>query len=367
MGKLTKKINLAIVFGGRSAEHEVSVISARNIFEAIDKKKYDITLIGIDRLGQWRFVDGEDLLSEADILDKQKKAGKNNFLAYPYTKEGNFFIKTGTGEKKIDVVFPVLHGTYGEDGSIQGLLKMFNVPFVGPSVLGSAIGMDKDISKRILRDAGIPIAKFVAFDRSEMGEISFAKTKKMLGLPVFVKPANLGSSVGINKVKDEIGFVRAVKEAFAYDDKIIIEENIRGKEIECSIIGNEAPMASIIGEIIPNHDFYSYEAKYLDQNGSRMSIPANISKPIAERIRKMAIKVFKTLCCEGMGRVDFFLTEMGDIFVNEINTIPGFTSVSMYPKLLEKTGISYPNLIDKLIGLAIKRKLREDNLRVAKS
>jgi D-alanine-D-alanine ligase len=275
-------------------------------------------------------------------------------------------LQIGKLKKKIDVVFPVMHGTFGEDGTIQGLFKIFNVPFVGPNVLGSAICMDKDVAKRLLRDAGIPTAKFLVFREDQKKEISFEKIKKELGFPFFVKPANLGSSIGISKVKNENDFSLAIKEAFLYDSKIIIEENISGKEIECSVLGNENPLVSVLGEIIPAHEFYSYDAKYLDANGAKMAIPAKIPLPVAKKIQALAKKTFQTLCCEGMGRVDFFLTKDNQIFVNEINTIPGFTSISMYPKLWEKTGIPYSQLIDTLIDLAIKRHNGENKLKINK-
>jgi len=263
------------------------------------------------------------------------------------------------------VVFPILHGPFGEDGTIQGLLKILDIAFVGPGVLGSAINMDKDVSKRLLKEAGLPTSKFLVFQKNQEQDISFEKIERELKIPFFVKPANLGSSVGISKVKDKKDFIKAVKEAFRFDNKIIIEEGIEGKEIECSVLGNEKPVASALGEIIPTHDFYSYDAKYFDEDGARMAIPANISEEVVGKIQEMAIQVFKTLCCEGMGRVDFFLTEDNKIFVNEINTIPGFTPISMYPKLWAESGISYSELIDKLIQLAIDRKEREDRLKMS--
>jgi len=263
----------------------------------------------------------------------------------------------------LDVIFPVLHGPFGEDGTVQGLLKLANIAFVGAGVLGSAIGMDKDVMKRHLRDARIPIARFLVMNRYSSKEIDFDDARDQLGLPLFVKPANLGSSVGIHKVKDREEFERAVRDALNYDNKILIEECIRGREIECSVLGNEDPIASVPGEILPRHEFYSYEAKYLDENGAALEIPAKLPPATSERIRQLAIKTFSVLCCEGMARVDFFLRNDGEIIVNEINTIPGFTRISMYPKLWEATGISYSELIDKLIELAIERFEREKRLK----
>jgi D-alanine-D-alanine ligase len=265
----------------------------------------------------------------------------------------------------IDVVFPVLHGPFGEDGTVQGLLKLFNVPFVGASVLGSAIGMDKDVMKRLLRDAGIPIPDFLVFHKESIDEIDFEQVKKQLGLPLFIKPANLGSSVGIHKVKDESQFMPAILDAFQYDVKILIEEYIKGREIECSVLGNENPIVSIPGEIIPQHEFYSYEAKYIDEKGASLEIPAKLSPEIIKQIQDVALRAFKALCCEGMARVDFFLRNEKEIFVSEINTIPGFTKISMYPKLWEASGIPYTELIDKLIQLALERFEREKKIKIS--
>lgn len=316
----TKKIKIGVLFGGKSAEHEVSLQSAKNVINALDQSKYQITSIKI------------------------KKDGKFNLEIV----------------KKFDVIFPVMHGPFGEDGSMQGLLKLAGVPFVGPSVLGSALGMDKDVMKHLFREAGIPIGKFLTFFAGD--KISFKEVKNKLGLPVFVKPANLGSSVGINKVKNEKDWKYALSDAFKYDSKIVVEENINGREIECSVLGNENPIASIPGEIIANQEFYSYNAKYIDE-GSVAEIPAKIDKETAKEIQALAIKVFKVLNCEGMGRVDFFLKKNGDVIVNEINTIPGFTQISMYPKLWEASGLPLPKLLDRLIDLAIERFKREQKLK----
>jgi D-alanine-D-alanine ligase len=348
-----KKIHVALLFGGKSAEHEVSIRSAQSIYNVLDKSKYKITLIGIDKNGAWLSLNTQQFLSSKVIIsDKQ----------IPTYSVDNLF---QTGKPKVDVVFPVLHGPFGEDGTIQGLLKLANVPFVGAGVLGSAVGMDKDVAKRLLRDAGLPNAKFHIYNEYERKTITFEKVRKDLGLPLFVKPANLGSSVGISKVHNNAEFVKAINSAFQYDSKLLIEEYIKGREIECSVLGNEKPIASVCGEIIPNHEFYSYEAKYLDDNGAALSIPAKISKPIMSKIRTLAIKAFMVLCCEGMARVDFFLKENGEIYINEINTIPGFTSISMYPKLWEESGIPYRKLINTLITLAIDKHNKEQKLKTS--
>jgi D-alanine-D-alanine ligase len=318
--KNKKKLKIGVLFGGKSAEHEVSIVSARNIIKALDKNKYQISSIKISRNG---------------VFDL-------NAL------------------KKMDVIFPVLHGPYGEDGSMQGLLKILNLPFVGASVLGSALGMDKDVMKRLLKEARIPIGKFITICAGE--KIPFKKVVKILGLPVFVKPANMGSSVGISKVKSEKEWAKALKDAFKYDTKIVIEEMIYGKEIECSVLGNEKPLASIPGEIIANQEFYSYNAKYID-TGSVAEIPAKLPKNIIKKVQELAIKVFKTLNCEGMGRVDSFVKKNGKVIVNEINTIPGFTAISMYPKLWEASGIPLSKLLDRLIDLALERFKRERKLK----
>ncbi|MES2315420.1 MAG: D-alanine--D-alanine ligase family protein [Patescibacteria group bacterium] len=316
--KKPRKISIGVLFGGKSAEHDVSVVSARNVISALNKNKYKVTPIKIG-------------------------------------KEGNFNFEP---LKKLDVVFPVLHGPFGEDGSMQGLLKLAGVPFVGPGVLGSAVGMDKDVMKRLLRDAKVPIGKFITVRSGE--KMNFDKVKKELGLPLFIKPANMGSSVGISKVKGKKDFDKAVKLAFKFDTKIVIEKNIKGREIECAVLGNDKPKASVLGEIIPVGDFYSYDAKYVDDSKTlvKVKLPENIKK----KIQVMAIKVFQVLECEGMSRVDFFLTPSGQIFVNEINTIPGFTGISMYPKLWEASGVPTTVLLDKLIHLAMQRHKGEAKL-----
>lgn len=266
------------------------------------------------------------------------------------------------------MVFPVLHGPYGEDGSIQGLLKLANIPFVGSGVLGSAVGMDKDVMKRLLRDAEIPIADFLSFTCHNKKTINYKSIADKLGLPLFIKPANLGSSVGISKVNDENGFFMAIENAFQYDRKIIIEENITGREIECSVIGNDNPIASLPREIISNtenHEFYSYEAKYIDENEAVLQIPAKLSQEKIEEVKELAILTYKVLCCEGMARVDFFMRQNGELIVNELNTIPGFTAVSMYPKLWEASGKSYTQIITYLIELALKRFEEERQLKTS--
>jgi len=365
---MKKKIKVAILFGGKSAEHEVSLQSAKSVYEALDKNKYEPVLVGIDKQGKWQLQDrAKYLLNETNpkLIALNKRAGECVALV-PGEQSKQLLTMEGKGEARgVDVVFPVLHGTFGEDGTMQGLLKLMDLPFVGPSVLGSAIGMDKDAAKRLLHDAGIPIAKFITFRAHEKKDIDFRKVAKQLGLPLFVKPANLGSSVGISKVKDEKSFWRAIDDAFKYDSKILIEEFIKGREIEVAVLGNEHPRASVPGEVVPTHEFYSYEAKYIDENGALLNIPAKLPKPVVKKVQELAVRTFKTLECEGMGRVDFFVTKSGKAYVNEINTIPGFTKISMYPKLWEHSGIKYPDLIDRLITLAMERFEREKKLKTS--
>ena len=363
---MSKKIRVAILFGGKSAEHEISLISARNIVEAMNKTKYEIVAIGIDKQGQWFFDEGQRLLGGGKKAQVKLTRRSGSTAVVPGAKKSPLIQlapRRALGE--VDVVFPVLHGPFGEDGTVQGLLKLANVPCVGAGVLGSAVGMDKDVMKRLLRDAQIPIAKFLAFERATEHEIKFANIKRVLGLPVFVKPANLGSSVGISKVSHRNQFDGAVREAFRYDNKILIEENIRGREIECSVLGNEHPIASLPGEIITGHDFYSYDAKYIDEKGAQLVIPAKLPESITKKVQAFAIRSFKVLCCEGMARMDFFLSDHREIFVNEINTIPGFTKISMYPKLWAASGIAYGELIDRLIRLALERFRRERSLKTS--
>ncbi len=356
----SKKIRVGIIFGGKSAEHEVSLQSAKNIIDAMDKNKYEITMIGIDKSGRWFRSGQSNFLLNATNPKLIKLNKENNNAIIPANNSGQL-INIESGESaKLDVIFPVLHGPFGEDGTIQGLLKLAGIPFVGAGVLGSAVGMDKDVMKRLFCQAGLPTPKFLVFTHSQ--KINFNKVKKELGLPLFIKPANLGSSVGVSKVKNEKEFQTAIAKAFKYDSKILVEEYIKGREIECSVLGNENPVASIPGEILPQHEFYSYEAKYIDEHGAVIAIPAKISRSKIKEIQKLATACFKVLCLEGMARVDFFLTESGNIYINEANTIPGFTRISMYPKLWEASGISYSKLIDALIKLAIERFNRETKL-----
>ena len=361
---MKKKLRVALLFGGKSAEHEISLISARNIVDAMDKNKYEIVSIGIDKQGRWFFDEGARLLLDRTQTKVEFHDLKNVGAVLPGASNTPMVrSSSGVAIGAVDVVFPVLHGPFGEDGTVQGLLKLANIPFVGAGVLGSAVGMDKDVMKRLLRDAGIPIARFMVLDSAAKSKISFTRVRRELGLPVFVKPANLGSSIGISKAARPSEFARAVKKAFRYDSKILVEENITGREIECAVLGNEKPRASVPGEIITGHNFYSYDAKYIDDKGARLVIPAQLPGAVAQRVQELSVQTFKILCCSGMARVDFFLRGRNEIFVNEINTIPGFTAISMYPKMWGASGLSYGRLIDRLIQLALQRSRAEKRLR----
>jgi D-alanine-D-alanine ligase len=360
---MKKKLKIGLIFGGKSGEHEVSLISARSIFEALDKKKYDVVLIGISKKGDWHLGNPEDFW--IDHHDpKAIRLNLQSLQIMAVNKEGKVFLtRNGKNLSHVDVFFPITHGTFGEDGCLQGFLELLNAAYVGPNVLGSAVGMDKDVMKRLFREAGIATPKFVTLRKGEDTPQKINQTIKELKFPIFVKPANLGSSVGISKAQDRKELEKATQEAFRFDTKIILEQTMRGREVECAVLGNEKPVASRPGEIkLQKGHFYSYDAKYIDD---KISIPdpnAKFTQAEIKKIQAMAIKIFKVLCCEGMGRVDFFLEKNGKLYANEINTLPGFTSISMYPKMFANSGISYPKLLDTLIKLAIDRKKRNDKL-----
>ncbi len=358
-----RKIRVGILFGGKSAEHEVSLQSAKNVADAIDRDKYGVSLIGIDKTGRWLLPDqSQYLLNATDPkLIALNRENERNVALVPQSGGELTNLSEGEFRSAVDVIFPILHGPFGEDGTVQGLLKLAGVPFVGAGVLGSAVGMDKDVSKRLLRHAGLPIARFTVLRDGD--DIDFGRISADLGLPFFVKPANLGSSVGVHKVSDKSGFEDAIADAFGFDTKIIAEEFVDGRELECSVLGNRDPIASVVGEIVSNHDFYSYEAKYIDEQGAALEVPAKLPDETSDRLRALSIKAFEVLDCEGMARVDFFLKKDGTVLINEINTIPGFTKISMYPRLWDASGLSYKDLIDRLIGLAIERFEREQKLR----
>ncbi|AUS97776.1 D-alanine--D-alanine ligase A [Clostridium thermosuccinogenes] len=377
------KKRVAVIFGGQSSEHEVSRVSAESIIRNINRDKFDVVMIGITKDGRWLTYDGPvdkigsgewQAIAEAKALSGSAEVKK---LAVPMNTEacetalagasaGNIFEAAGVdkGKGAIDVVFPVLHGCNGEDGTIQGLLELAGIPYVGCGVLGSALGMDKAYAKIIFEKAGIPQGRYLVFNRKQIKqdrESIIDQVEKTFTYPCFVKPSNAGSSVGISKAHDRGELIDALELAAKYDRRILVEEFIDGREIECAVLGNDDPIASTVGEIIPGNEFYDYNAKYLDDN-SKAVIPADLPESTIRTIREYAIRAFKALDCSGLSRVDFFVhKETGEIYINEINTLPGFTSISMYPQLWEASGIPYGELIERLIDLAIER--FEDNKR----
>ncbi len=347
------KTRIGILFGGKSAEHEVSIQSAANVVNALDKEQFEPVLIFIDQSGVWHYVPSiESVL--ASEHETSSEADDRLIISLGSTSEpadsNNDILQ------RVDVIFPVLHGPMGEDGSIQGMFELLGVPYVGSGILGSAVGMDKEVMKRLLRDANISIAQFKVVTKDDLDTLNEDEIVGELGLPLFVKPANMGSSVGVSKVDEGTGLTAAVHEALKFDTKVLIEEAITGSEIECAVLGNTHPEASAIGRIAPRPgDFYSYEAKYIDEDGAVLEIPAQISEEAQRNAQAVALKTYKTLGCEGMTRVDMFLRDDDSIVVNEVNTIPGFTKISMYPKLWDVSGLGYTELITRLIELAIER------------
>lgn len=353
--KNPKKLRAGILFGGKSAEHEVSVQSAKNVLEALDKDKFEPVLIGINKQGEWHLHEASYMIDDLKDSKIAKPDTSGGFTLLPAGRQHGLINSAGQPVAALDVIFPVLHGPMGEDGTLQGFLETANIPYVGSGVLGSAIGMDKDVMKRLLRDAGIPVAKFMTLITQDRESIDLENIIKELGLPLFVKPANMGSSVGVSKVANKEELQQAIESAFRYDRKILIESAVVGDEIECAVLGNAHPKVSVPGRIIPGEDFYSYQAKYADENGSVLEIPAKIPELVSEKARQVALKAFKVLECEGLARVDMFATKNGEIVMNEVNTIPGFTKHSMYPLLWEASGLIYKDLISELITLATQR------------
>lgn len=371
---MKRKIRVGVVFGGRSGEHEVSLASARSIISALDRDKYEVIPIGITREGRW-LTSGDPmarLLREVNVTflprpgeTPEATAETETTAPRPETDRRELIAGTSDpGIPKLDVIFPVLHGPYGEDGTIQGLLELADLPYVGAGVLGSALGMDKIAQKILLRAHGLPVADFIPVRRAiwERGpEAIVARVEVALGYPCFVKPANLGSSVGISKASNRAELLEGLRLAALYDRKLLVETAIDAREMEISVLGNDDPIASLPGEILPSREFYDYAAKYLD-DASELIIPAKLPTRIIEAVQQLAISTFLALDCSGMARVDFFLERGTDkLYVNELNTIPGFTKISMYPKLWEASGLPYPALLDRLIELALER--FEDNRR----
>ncbi len=359
---MNKKISIGLVFGGRSGEHEVSIASAISVYNALDKSRYNVTLIAIDKEGRWLMPTEKQFLTHAaNPLHGKIVSSDASYAVVPCPSQEQL-ISIDAGESRVphlDVVLPILHGTFGEDGTIQGMLEMAQIPYVGSGVLGSAIGMDKEIARKLLAAAGVPTVPTLSIRKSDfLKDVATieARILKDFVFPFFVKPANAGSSVGVHKVKTREQLRPALQDAFDFDVKVLVEKGIDARELECAVLGNDDPRASIVGEIVPRHEFYSYEAKYLDDNGADLHIPAkNLDPKLAEEVRAMAIETFRVLQCRGMARVDFFLDRnSGELYLNEVNTIPGFTKISMYPKLWEASGLSYSALVDELIRLALE-------------
>jgi D-alanine-D-alanine ligase len=386
------KLRVGVLFGGRSSEHEVSLRSALTVMSAMDPARYEVVPIGIGRDGRWYLrADALRMLSEAaprlealsgggvEVSLLPHPANRSLVKAAQNGRRGKASAAHGTsaparGARRalpgpLDVVFSVLHGTYGEDGTVQGLLELAGIPYVGAGVLGSAIGMDKDVQKRLLREAGIPVVRYAALERARWRDepAAAAHLARALGYPVFVKPNALGSSVGISKVKQKGALAAALEDAFRYDRKVLIEAACEGRELECAVLGNERPEASIPGEIVikGRHEFYSYESKYVDPEGAEVKIPAALTPAQSEHLRELAVGAFRALGLRGMARVDFLARPaLSEIFVNEVNTIPGFTSISMYPKLWEASGLPLARLIDRLVELALEEHRERAELKI---
>ena len=356
------KIRIGIIFGGRSGEHDVSLVSAASIMKALDKDKYEIIPIGVTRTGVWLTdVTTEMMEKYSKTKDKDALKGARKVVFSSDTENKGLIALNENGKNemiKLDVVFPINHGTYGEDGTLQGMLDQADMPYVGCGVIASAAGMDKTIAKKLFKDSGLAIAPYVEILRCDWRsnpEDSIKVMEKDIGYPCFVKPVNSGSSVGITKAHNKDEFKKAMNEACKYDRKILIEKAINAREIEVSVMGNDHPKASLPGEIVPCNEFYDYSAKYIDDK-SKLEIPAKLPEDLIEKIRESAVKAYKSLDGAGLARVDFFVEKgTNNIIINEINTLPGFTSISMYPKLWEATGLPYSQLLDKLIELAMER------------
>ena len=361
------KIRVLLLFGGRSAEHEVSVVSARSLYAAIDRERYDVVLAGIDQQGRWYFggKDGESLSSSTVVPDGQVLARLSTTGPNLVAEDGN-----DLPDSEFDVIFPLLHGPYGEDGTVQGLLELAGLAYVGAGVAASAVGMDKVLARAIFAASGLPQTQYSVISRSDWRRAQVSVVERLEGeqnYPLFVKPANLGSSVGISKVHDRQGLQAGLELASHYDTKLIVERSVENaRELECAVLGNEYPKASGVGEIIPGAEFYDYTTKYIDDR-SELVVPAVLEKSETESIRELAIRTFKAIDCSGLARVDFFMRSDGSVLVNEINTMPGFTPISMYPKLWAAAGVAYGDLIDQLIQFGLERHLDRKDLQTTLS
>jgi D-alanine-D-alanine ligase len=359
-----RKIRVGLLFGGRSVEHEVSVASATSIHRALDKSRYDVSLIAVDPEGRWRLGSGPDLLpAEAVRGDEVRLPAVPGGMLLPETVPGGGAAEDAS--RRLDVIFPIIHGRGGEDGALQGLLELAELPYVGSGVLSSAVQMDKDVARRLLAAAGLPVVPDLVLRRADLadGRRSAAQAAiEALGLPLFVKPANSGSSVGISKARDLSSLLEAIEDAARYDTKVVIEKAIDAREIEVAVLGNDHPEASVPGEIVPSHEYYDYEAKYLD-DATELIVPARLPEDVSKRLRSLAIEAFQALEGEGIARVDFFLErETGAVYVNELNSLPGFTEGSMFPRLWAASGLPYPALLDRMIELALERQQRRAKL-----
>jgi D-alanine-D-alanine ligase len=346
----TQKLRIGVVFGGRSGEHEVSLRSARSVIDAIDQTRYEVVSIAIDKQGRW--------LAGPDSLLHLSGGDAPTSMSGAVMATSSNLVPRAETLRAVDVVFPVLHGPYGEDGTVQGLLELADIPYVGCGVMASAVAMDKATCKAVFATAGLPQVPFVVIKRKRWAaevEAVLAEVEAQLAYPMFVKPANLGSSVGVSKAKERNGLIRALDEAARYDRKLVVEQGIDAREIEVSVLGNDEPMASVPGEIVPSREFYDYAAKYIDED-SALLIPAPISDELTAQVRSLAVQAFLAIDGAGMARVDFLLDRQSNrLYLNEVNTIPGFTNISMYPKLWEASGIPYTQLMDRLIELALER------------
>jgi len=347
-----EKINVLILFGGRSVEHGVSVNSARNIFQHINRERFHPVPVGITLQGEWFLKEG---------VDKDITTGKPVQLGTNPSEPGLVF---EGGSVRLDMAFPVLHGTDGEDGSIQGMLTALNIPFVGSGVLGSALSMNKIVAKEMLKAAGLPVVPFIHYRHDQRTAIDFDAMAAKFGIPFMVKSASLGSSVGVSKVNSRESFAKALDDSFAFDEEVILEQYIPGREIECAILGNDPAQASLPGEIIisPKYEFYSFDAKYVDPDAVEIRVPAVLDPHEQDTIRELSVKAFQVLYCQDFARVDLFVSKAG-IFINEINTIPGFTNSSMYPMMWKERGISFTELISRLLDLAHERTLRQQRVK----
>ncbi len=361
---MDKSIKILVVFGGQSPEHEISRVSARSVLENIDKSRYETVMIGITKEGRWLNYDGPaEKLSDGSWQQlAEEQAAEKQLSRLAQTNSAREILKlaanTGNGTANA-VIFPVLHGCNGEDGTVQGLFELTGLPYVGCGVLASALGMDKGYAKILFGQAGLPQGDYLVLNRKEIENNVDEATEvieEKFTYPCFIKPCNAGSSVGVSKAKDRKSLIAALKLAMRFDRRILIEEFINARELECGVLGNDDPKASVVGEVIACNEFYDYEAKYSGESTSKVIIPAEISESASNKIREYAVKAFKVLDCSGLARVDFFMDKETDgIFINEINTMPGFTSISMYPKLWEAAGVPYSELIGKLVELALER------------